>query len=427
MGQAVKSIKGVHDILPAQVHRWHSLERHVMEVMAAYGYSEMRTPILEKSELFKRSIGEVTDIVEKEMYTFEDRDGSLLSLRPENTASCVRAAIQHGLLANNQQSRIWYLGPMFRRENPQAGRYRQFWQVGAEVYGIAGAHIEAELILLSAALWQRTGLAGHVELQVNTLGTSDDRQQYRQLLVEYLNDHRSALDEDSLRRMQTNPLRVLDSKNPDLTAIIAQAPKMVDSLCDESREHFEQLQSALQACGIDYTLNPNLVRGLDYYSHTVFEWVTTQLGSQGTVCAGGRYDGLTEQLGAKLTPGVGWALGMERLIELVDKLDGHDEPPAPDVFMVLVGDGANSKGLALAEQLRAAPDNWSVVCNCTGGGMKSQFKRADKSAARVALVLGESELENDTISIKPLRGQGDQQSVPQTDMIDALRGILERT
>ncbi len=427
MGQAVTSIKGVHDILPAQVHRWHALERHVMDVMAAYGYSEMRTPILEKSELFKRSIGEVTDIVEKEMYTFEDRDGKLLSLRPENTASCVRAAIQHGLLANNQQSRIWYLGPMFRRENPQAGRYRQFWQVGAEVYGIGGAHIEAELILLSAALWQRTGLAGHVELQVNTLGTADDRQQYRQQLIEYLGDHRSALDEDSLRRMQTNPLRVLDSKNPDLKAIIAAAPKMVDTLCDESREHFEQLQGALRACGVDYVLNPNLVRGLDYYCHTVFEWVTTKLGSQGTVCAGGRYDGLTEQLGARLTPGVGWALGMERLIELMDKLDGHQPPPSAEIFMVLVGDGANTKGLALAEQLRGTGDGWSVVCNCTGGGMKSQFKRADKSGAHVALVLGESELESGTVAIKPLRGQGEQQTVSQTDMVDALRVILERT
>ncbi len=427
MGQAVKSIKGVHDILPQQAHRWHTLERHVMEVMEAYGYSEMRTPILEKSELFKRSIGEVTDIVEKEMYTFEDRNGDLLSLRPENTASCVRAAIQHGLLANNQQSRIWYLGPMFRRENPQAGRYRQFWQVGAEVYGVAGAHIEAELILLSAALWQRTGLTGHVELQVNTLGTAEDRTQYRQLLVEYLTDHRSSLDEDSLRRMETNPLRVLDSKNPALTDIIAAAPKMVDSLCDESREHFEQLQTALQACGVAYTLNPNLVRGLDYYSHTVFEWVTTKLGAQGTVCAGGRYDGLTEQLGAKLTPGVGWALGMERLIALVDELHGAIDVPGPEVFLVLSGDGANTAGLALAEQLRAGDDGFSVVCNCSGGSMKSQFKRADKSAAQVALVLGESELEAGTVAIKPLRGQGEQQTVPQSEIVDTLRVILGRS
>jgi len=424
MGQVVKSIKGVHDVLPADVHLWHFLEAQVRDVMASYGYLEIRTPILEKTELFHRSIGEVTDIVEKEMYSFEDRNGDHLSLRPENTASCVRAAIQHGLLTNQQMHRLWYLGPQFRRENPQRGRYRQFWQVGAEVYGIAGPYIESELILLSARLWHRLGLAEHVSLQVNSLGSADDRDNYRRVLVEYLSDHSSDLDEDSKRRLQTNPLRVLDTKNPAMANVVAAAPSVLDHLCDESRQHFEGLQAALDQCGVKFEINPRLVRGLDYYSHTVFEWVTDQLGAQGTVCAGGRYDSLTEQLGAKSAPGVGWALGIERLLALIADTGNAPQPVSPHVYMVLAGDQAIVAGLALAEEIRLAEPAWRVLCNCAGASMKSQFKRADKSAAQVALVIGEGEINDGTVSVKLLREQTQQQTVSRAQLVDVLRGIL---
>ena len=421
MANAVKSIKGVHDILPDSVHAWHHLEEQVRNVMRGYGYREIRTPILEKSDLFHRSIGEVTDIVEKEMYTFEDRNGDYLSLRPENTASCVRAAIQHGLLANNQTSRIWYLGPMFRRENPQAGRYRQFWQVGAEVYGVAGPYIESELILLSARLWQQLGLQEHVTLQINSLGSADDRDRYRARLVEYLNDHATELDEDSKRRLTTNPLRVLDTKNPAMQNVVAQAPNMLDDLCEESKAHFEKLQSSLSQCGVNFEINTRLVRGLDYYSHTVFEWITHGLGAQGTVCAGGRYDGLTEQLGAKPTPGVGWALGMERIIELIARSAEPAVEPEPEIFMVLGSEQAIVSGLALAEQIRSAEPHWSVTCSCAVSGMKSQFKKADKSRAKVALIIADDELEKGTVGIKSLRLKQDQKTVTRDQVVSVLR------
>ena len=424
MGQAVKSIKGVHDVLPDDVHLWHFLESVVREVTSSYGYREIRTPILEKTELFKRSIGDVTDIVEKEMYSFEDRNGDKLSLRPENTASCVRAAIQHGLLSNQQMHRLWYLGPQFRRENPQRGRYRQFWQVGAEVYGISGPYIESELILLSARLWQKLGLAEHVSLQINSLGSSEDRDNYRAVLVEYLNDHVAELDEDSKRRLQTNPLRVLDTKNPNMSNVVANAPSVLDHLCDESREHFQGLQASLKDCGVPFEINTRLVRGLDYYSHTVFEWVTDQLGAQGTVCAGGRYDGLTEQLGANLTPGVGWALGVERLLALISDAGHAPAPPSPDVYLVLAGTDAIVAGMALAEQIRLAEPGWQVVTNCAGASLKSQFKRADKSDATVALIIGEGELTDDTVGVKLLREQTQQQTVPRAQLMDVLHGIL---
>ncbi len=424
MAQAVKSIKGVHDVLPSDMHLWHFLESVVREVMSGYGYREIRTPILEKTELFHRSIGDVTDIVEKEMYSFEDRNGDKLSLRPENTASCVRAAIQHGLLTNQQMHRLWYLGPQFRRENPQRGRYRQFWQVGAEVYGISGPYIESELILLSARLWQRLGLAEHVKLQVNSLGNSEDRDRYREVLVGYLNDHLTDLDEDSKRRLKTNPLRVLDTKNPSMANIVASAPSVLEHLCDESREHFEGLQASLKKSGVPFEINTRLVRGLDYYSHTVFEWVTDQLGAQGTVCAGGRYDGLTEQLGANPTPGVGWALGVERLLALVVDAGNPPAPETPDVYMVLAGNDAIVSGLALAEEIRLAEPGWSVVCNCAGASMKSQFKRADKSGASVALVIGDGEITEGTVSVKLLREQTQQQTVSRAQLMDVLRGIL---
>ncbi len=424
MGQAVKSIKGVHDVLPDDVHLWHFLETVVREVTAGYGYREIRTPILEKTELFKRSIGDVTDIVEKEMYSFEDRNGDQLSLRPENTASCVRAAIQHGMLSNQQMHRIWYLGPQFRRENPQRGRYRQFWQVGAEVYGIPGPYIEAELILLSAKLWQRLGLAESVSLQVNSLGSNEDRDNYRSVLVEYLNDHISDLDEDSQRRLQTNPLRVLDTKNPAMAEVVGNAPSVLEHLCEESKTHFEGLQASLKQCGVPYEINTRLVRGLDYYSHTVFEWVTDQLGAQGTVCAGGRYDGLTEQLGANPTPGVGWALGVERLLALISDTGNAPPPPSPDVYLVLAGDEAVVAGMALAEDIRRARPDLQVITNCAGASMKSQFKRADKSNAAVALIIGEGEISDGTVSLKLLREQTQQQTVPRAQLLDVLQGIF---
>ena len=424
MGQVVKSIKGVHDVLPDVVHVWHFLEDAVRQVMASYGYSEIRTPILEKTELFSRSIGDVTDIVEKEMYSFEDRNGDLLSLRPENTASCVRAAIQHGLLSNQQMHRLWYLGPQFRRENPQRGRYRQFWQVGAEVYGIAGPYIEAELILLSARLWQKLGLTEHASLQINSLGNSEDRDRYRDKLVEYLKDHHSALDDDSKRRLTTNPLRVLDSKNPDMAEVISAAPSLLDHLCEESQQHFSLLQSTLRQCGVPFEINTRLVRGLDYYSHTVFEWVTDQLGAQGTICAGGRYDGLTEQLGASPTPGVGWALGIERLLALINDAGNAPQMPAPHIYLVLAGDHAIVSGMALAEEIRLAQPAWRTVTNCAGASMKSQFKRADKSGAHVALVIGEGEIANNTVSVKLLREQTQQQTVSRAELMGVLQGIL---
>ena len=424
MGQVVKSIKGVHDVLPDVVHVWHFLEDAVRQVMASYGYSEIRTPILEKTELFSRSIGDVTDIVEKEMYSFEDRNGDFLSLRPENTASCVRAAIQHGLLSNQQMHRLWYLGPQFRRENPQRGRYRQFWQVGAEVYGVAGPYIEAELILLSARLWQKLGLTEHAGLQINSLGNNEDRNRYRDKLVEYLNDHHTALDDDSKRRLNSNPLRVLDSKNPDMAEVISAAPSLLDHLCDESQEHFELLQSSLQQCGVPFEINTRLVRGLDYYSHTVFEWVTDQLGAQGTICAGGRYDGLTEQLGASPTPGVGWALGIERLLALITDAGNAPQVPVPHIYLVLPGKQAIVAGMALAEEIRVAQPSWRVVTNCAGTSMKSQFKRADKSGAQVALVIGEGEIANNTVSVKLLREQTEQQTVSRAQLMGVLQGIL---
>ncbi len=424
MGQVVKSIKGVRDILPDNIHSWHFLEKNVRDVMHSYGYREMRTPILEKSELFHRSIGEVTDIVEKEMYSFEDRNGDHLSLRPENTASCVRAAIQHGLLSNNQVSRIWYLGPMFRRENPQRGRYRQFWQVGAEVYGLPGPYIESELILLGERLWRELGLSDHVSLQVNSLGTAEDRAAYRAVLIDYLSDHVDELDDEAKRRLHTNPLRVLDTKNPRMSNVVAQAPNMLDYLCDESKQHFEGLQACLTECGISFEINTRLVRGLDYYSHTVFEWVTGHLGSQGTVCAGGRYDGLTEQLGAKPTPGVGWALGMDRLVELAAEVNAERMVDEPDIYLVLADQQAIVSGLALAEQIRSVEPDWTVISNCSVSGMKSQFKKADRSNAKVALILAEAEIAAGTVGIKSLREKAEQQTVPRDKAIDVLRNLI---
>jgi histidyl-tRNA synthetase len=401
---------------------WQRLESAVREIVDAYGYQEIRFPVLEKTELFKRSIGEVTDIVEKEMYTFDDRNGDSLTLRPEGTAGCVRACIENGLL-HNQVQKLWYMGPMFRHERPQKGRYRQFYQIGIETFGLAGPDIDAELILMARRLWQRLGILDQLELQINSLGTSADRKTYRVALVDYLQQHREQLDDDSLRRMETNPMRVLDSKNPEVQKVVASAPSLVDYLNEEARADFEGLKSTLEACGVAYTINPRLVRGLDYYSKTVFEWVTDRLGAQGTVCAGGRYDGLVEQLGGKPVPAIGFAMGLERLVALLEEA-GDCPQRTPDVYLVLVGDVAISQGASLAESLRDDLPRLKLVQHCGAGSFKSQFKKADRSGAGYALILGDDEVEQGTIGVKPLRGQGDQVTVPIAELARHLSDMI---
>jgi histidyl-tRNA synthetase len=393
-----------------------------MEVVHAYGYTEMRLPLLEKTELFKRSIGEVTDIVEKEMYTFEDRNGDSLTLRPEGTAGCVRACMEHGLLHNHVQ-RLWYGGPMFRHERPQKGRYRQFHQLGVESFGMAGPDIDAEMIFMTARMWQRLGLE-HTVLQVNSLGTPQARSSYRTALVEYLKGRYDELDEDSRRRLESNPLRILDSKNPALQAVVEAAPVLPDYLDEESREHFAGLLALLDAAGIDYEVNPRLVRGLDYYSRTVFEWVTDQLGAQGTICAGGRYDGLVEYLGGRPTPAFGFAVGLERLLALLQASGVEFPDGCPHLYLVLVGEQGRLRGLVFADELRDALPGLRVQCNCDGGSFKSQFKRADRSGAEYALVLGDDEVEQQTVTLKPLRTDAGQEVLQQRDAAARLRELL---
>jgi len=414
MAQKIQAIRGMHDILPERSPLWQHLEDRAREVLEGYGYREIRTPLVEVTELFKRSIGEVTDIVEKEMYSFEDRGGETLALRPEGTASCVRAAIEHGLL--DQPQRLWYRGPMFRRERPQRGRYRQFHQIGVEVFGLDGPDIDLEVILLTRRLWQVLGI-GNLRLELNSLGDGDERRRYRDALVAYLEAQRDRLDADSEKRLLTNPLRVLDSKNPEMQPIIDGAPSLTDYLSDATRSHFERLCADLEAAGVDYWINPRLVRGLDYYNRTVFEWITDQLGAQGTVCAGGRYDGLVTQLGGRPTSAIGFALGIERLIELIDA--GAVES-GPDAYLVAVGERAQREALLLAEQLRDRLPALRLLCHCGGGSFKSQFKKADRSGARLALVLGDDELVQGRVGIKPLRMDGEQQHVA----IDALPQTL---
>ena len=421
MANSIQAIRGMNDILPDQTPAWQYLEDRVRGVLHAYGYREIRLPILEKTELFQRSIGEVTDIVEKEMYSFEDRNGDSLTLRPEGTAGCVRAGIEQGLLYNQQQ-RLWYMGPMFRHERPQKGRYRQFHQIGVEVFGMAGPDIDAELILMTARMWRALGLTD-VSLQLNSLGTPEARGRYREILVAYLGQHRAALDEDSLRRLDTNPLRILDSKNPAMQALIEAAPRLSDHLDEESRQHFARLCALLDAAGLAYELNPRLVRGLDYYGRTVFEWVTTRLGAQGTVCAGGRYDGLVEFLGGRPTPAVGFAMGIERLIALLEETGVSFPSPDPHVYLVTVGERAEAHGLVLADRLRDQLPGLRVLLNGGGGSFKNQFKRADKSGAQLALVLGDSELDAGQVGLKPLRG-GDQETVAEAELVARLQGLL---
>ena len=418
MSKAIQAVRGMNDLLPEAVERWQRIEAAAREVLAAYGYREIRLPLVEKSELFARSIGAQTDIVEKEMYSFEDRNGENLTLRPEGTAGCVRAGIENGFL-HNQIQRLWYAGPMFRHERPQKGRYRQFHQVGVEAFGIETPDLDAELILMCARLWRALGIEG-LTLELNSLGTPASRAAYREELTRYLAARRDRLDEDSLRRLEKNPLRILDSKNPAMGEIIAGAPNLQDHLDEVSRAHFARLGEYLRDAGVAVTINPRLVRGLDYYTRTVFEWTTDKLGAQAAVCAGGRFDGLVEQLGGKPTPAAGFAIGLERLAELLALQGESLRTAAPHGYLVLPGAEAERQGMGLAERLRDA--GLRIECNCGGGALKTQFKRADRSGASHALLLGDEEIRNGTVTIKDLR-DGNQRTVSEGELIDLLKKL----
>ncbi|MCE9790779.1 histidine--tRNA ligase [Shewanella indica] len=425
MAKQIQAIRGMNDILPTQSPVWQKVEAVLRASVASFGYSEIRTPIVENTDLFKRSIGEVTDIVEKEMYTFADRNGDSLTLRPEGTASTVRAGNEHGLLYNQEQ-RLWYMGPMFRHERPQKGRYRQFHQFGVEVYGIKSADIDAEVLMLSASLWQKLGLTEHVSLELNTLGDSDERAAYREALVAFLEQHKDKLDEDSQRRMYSNPLRVLDSKDQQVQALLADAPALMDYLGEDSKAHFARLCELLEAVGIQYRVNPRLVRGLDYYNRTVFEWVTDSLGAQGTVLAGGRYDGLVSQLGGKETPAVGFAMGLERIVLLLETLELNADVAAEvDVYVTAMGDDCVIEAMKIAQELREKLSKLKVMSHCGGGNFKKQMKRADKSGAGFALIIGETELANNKVAVKPLRGDGAQQDVERQALADYLAELIK--
>ncbi|HBC55817.1 MAG TPA: histidine--tRNA ligase [Gammaproteobacteria bacterium] len=424
MSAKLQSVRGMRDILPEQSIVWQHLEQQVFTCAHQYGYQEIRLPLLEKTELFKRSIGEVTDIVEKEMYTFEDRNGDSLSLRPEGTASCVRAALQHGLL-HNQTQRLFYLGPMFRHERPQKGRYRQFSQVGFETFGFPNAFIDAELIMLSARLWRALGLADRVKLEINSLGSNEERAAFRSQLVGYFKQHQSDLDDESIRRLNSNPLRILDSKNPDMSELIASAPSLLDALGTESLAHFQQLRELLDLADLQYRVNPCLVRGLDYYCHTVFEWVTDDLGAQGTVCAGGRYDGLVTQLGGKPCAASGMAMGLDRLVELLSELSLVPAAQSADLFMVTLGDEAMGASLLLAEALRNQAPHLKVVHPGVSTSAKAQFKKADQSGAELALILGAEEIEQQLVAVKFLKSLEPQKSLPQSELVTFLKDYFK--
>lgn len=412
----------MNDILPDATATWCYLESVVKDVIEAYGYREIRLPILERTELFARSIGESTDVVEKEMYTFIDRDGDSISLRPEATASMVRAGISNGLL-HNQRQKLWTVGPMFRHEKPQKGRYRQFHQFDVEALGFAGPDIDAELIILCARMWQRLGI-DRLNLEINSLGTPETRIIYGEALLEYFSGVKNDLDEDSIRRLGKNPLRILDSKNPAMQELIEKAPIMLDFLDEESALHFAALKSMLDRAGVAYSVNPRLVRGLDYYNRTVFEWVTDALGSQGAVCSGGRYDGLVEKLGGKLTPAIGWAMGIERLVMLYEVCGGTTPVNTPDVYLVAVGDAANGLCMGIAEKLRDGLAGVKIELNLGGGSFKSQLKRADKSGATYALIMGDDEVARGQVELKPLRSSDDQISVDLDALLTALADKL---
>ena len=420
MSGTPQPIRGMNDVLPDDTSAWQRLERAARETFAEYGYREIRLPLLERTELFKRSIGEMTDIVEKEMYTFDDRGGESVTLRPEATAGIVRACLSNGLL-HNQRQRVWCMGPMFRYERPQKGRYRQFHQIDVEALGFPGPDVDAELILMSARIWKRLGLGG-LALKLNSLGTVESRRAYRERLVEYFGRHADVLDEDSRRRLGGNPLRILDSKNPAMAEVIAGAPLLTDHLDDESAAHFAALRARLDEAGVGYVVSPRLVRGLDYYSRTVFEWVTTDLGSQDAVCSGGRYDGLVAQLGGEAVPAIGWALGEERIVELMRQQGLAGDAASADVYVVLGGPAAEAAGLRIAEGLRDAIPGVRIEMNGGGGSFKSQLKRADRSGARVAVIVGDGELERGVAAVKPLREEAGQADVA----LDALAGEVDR-
>lgn len=413
MSKSLQAIRGMNDILPEQTPAWRYLESTLVSLLDGYGYKEIRLPIVEYTELFARGIGEGTDVVDKEMYTFLDRNEESLTLRPEGTAGCVRAVLEHGLAGGGQVQKLWYAGPMFRYEKPQKGRYRQFHQVGVEAFNLPGPDVDAELIVLTWRLWKQLGLADAVTLQLNSLGSSEARAAYRDALVAYLQERFDQLDEDSQRRLTTNPLRILDSKNEATQALLVGAPTLGDYLDEESRLHFEGVKARLDAAGIRYQINHKLVRGLDYYNRTVFEWVTDKLGAQGTVCAGGRYDGLVAQLGGKATPGFGFAMGVERLVLLLETLDllPAELNRAADVYVCAFGEAAELAALTLTERLRDELPGLRLLLNSGGGSFKSQFKKADKSGARYALILGDDELAGRVVGCKPLRDDSEQQSV----------------
>ena len=420
MAKNIQAIRGMNDCSPTESPLWQWIEGQIRQILSSYGYSEVRMPIVESTPLFARAIGEVTDVVSKEMYTFWDNDEQL-TLRPEGTAGCVRAAIEHGWIYNNEQ-RLWYMGPMFRHERPQKGRYRQFHQAGVEVFGIATPEIDAELIILTARLWKALGIDQHVSLQLNSIGSLEARANYRSALVAFLENHQDLMSEEEKERLVKNPLRILDTKNQALQDVLDGAPKLLDYLDDESREHFAQLCSLLDAVGIQYEINPKLVRGLDYYNKTVFEWVTSALGAQGTVCGGGRYDGLVEQLGGHATSGVGFAMGLERLVLLVQEVNKSiPVKSAVDIYVVYQGEGTTLAAFQLAEKLRSELPHLSTMLHCSGGNFKKQFKRADKSGATLALVLGESEVQNNQVVVKLLLGAAEQQTIDVDNLIEHVK------
>ena len=420
MAKNIQAIRGMNDCSPTESPLWQWIEGQVRQILSSYGYSEVRMPIVESTPLFARAIGEVTDVVSKEMYTFWDNDEQL-TLRPEGTAGCVRAAIEHGWIYNNEQ-RLWYMGPMFRHERPQKGRYRQFHQAGVEVFGIATPEIDAELIILTARLWKALGIDQHVSLQLNSIGSLEARANYRSALVAFLENHQDLMSEEEKERLVKNPLRILDTKNQALQDVLDGAPKLLDYLDDESREHFAQLCGLLDAVGIQYEINPKLVRGLDYYNKTVFEWVTSALGAQGTVCGGGRYDGLVEQLGGHATSGVGFAMGLERLVLLVQEVNKSiPVKSAVDIYVVYQGEGTTLAAFQLAEKLRSELPHLSTMLHCSGGNFKKQFKRADKSGATLALVLGESEVQNNQVLVKHLLGAAEQQTIDVANLIEHVK------
>lgn len=420
MAKNIQAIRGMNDCSPTESPLWQWIEGQVRQILSSYGYSEVRMPIVESTPLFARAIGEVTDVVSKEMYTFWDNDEQL-TLRPEGTAGCVRAAIEHGWIYNNEQ-RLWYMGPMFRHERPQKGRYRQFHQAGVEVFGIATPEIDAELIILTARLWKALGIDQHVSLQLNSIGSLEARANYRSALVAFLENHQDLMSEEEKERLVKNPLRILDTKNQALQDVLDSAPKLLDYLDDESRGHFAQLCSLLDAVGIQYEINPKLVRGLDYYNKTVFEWVTSALGAQGTVCGGGRYDGLVEQLGGHATSGVGFAMGLERLVLLVQEVNKSIPiKSAVDIYVVYQGEGTTLAAFQLAEKLRSELPHLSTMLHCSGGNFKKQFRRADKSGATLALVLGESEVQNNQVVVKHLLGTAEQQTIDVANLIEHVK------